>query len=61
MLTHLDVLGPAVEVRLEPGQWRSCHSEENLVADCVERCRQVKTDQDGDLLVAGSRIQTVQQ
>ena len=67
MLPHLDELGPAFEIGLQPAERNFRHSELELqeikkkpVVDGVERRRQVEADQDGDLLVVGRREDSVQ-
>ena len=67
MLAHLDELGPAFEIGLQPAERYFRHPElklqaieEELVVDGVKGCRQVKADQDSDLLVVGRREDSVQ-
>ena len=67
MLAHLDELGPALDIGLQPVQRDFRHSElqtqaigEELVVDGVEGRRQVKADQDSDLLVVGRREDSIQ-
>jgi len=63
---HLDELGPALEIGLQPVERYFHHSElepameEEPVVDGVEGRRQVEADQDSDLLVVGRREDTVQ-
>jgi len=58
VLAHLNELGPAFEIGLQPAERYFRHSdlelqaiEEEPVVDGVEGCRQVEADQDSDLLV----------
>ena len=67
MLAHLDELGPAFEIGLQPAERYFRHSnfepqaiKEEPVVDGVEGCRQVQADQDSDLLVVGRREDSVQ-
>ena len=67
MLAYLDELGPAFEIELQPAERYFRHSEleqqaieEEPVVDVVEGRRQVKADQDSDLLVVGRREDSVQ-
>ena len=67
MLVHLDELGPAFEIGLQPAEryFRHCELEpqaieDEPVVDGVEDCRQVEADQDIDLLVIGRREDSVQ-
>jgi len=67
VLAHLDELGPAFEIGLQPAERYFGHSElepqaieEEPVVDGVERRRQVEADQDSDLLVIGRREDSVQ-
>ena len=53
---HLDELGPAFEIGLQPAERYFRYSElepidEEPVVDGVESCRQVEADQDSDLFV----------
>jgi len=59
---HLDELGPAFEIGLQPAERYFRHSElepqaieEKPVVDGVESRRQVEADRDSDLLVVGRR------
>ena len=68
MLAHLDELGPAFEIGLQPAERYFRHSElepqaieEKPVVDSVESRRQVEADQDSDLLVIGRREYSVQE
>jgi len=67
VLAHLDELGPAFEIGLQPADRYFRHSElepqaieEEPVVDGVESCRQVEADQDSDLLIIGRREDSVQ-
>jgi len=67
MPTHLDELGPTVEVGPEPDERYSCHSElglqtikKNLMVDCVKSCRQVEAYEYSDLLVVSRRVHSVE-
>jgi len=67
VLAHLDELGPAFEIGLQPAERYFHHPElklqaieEELVVDGVRGCRQVEADQDSDLLVVGRREDSVQ-
>ena len=67
MLAHLDELGLAFEIGLQPAEWYFRHSElepqaieEEPVVDGVESRRQVEADQDSDLLIIGRREDSVQ-
>ena len=67
MLAHLDELGPAFEIGLQPAERYFRHSElepqaieEEPVVDSVESRRQVEADQDSDLLVIGRCEDSVQ-
>jgi len=67
MLAHLDELGPAFEIGLKLAERYFRHSElepqaieEEPVVDGVEGRRQVKADQDSDLLVVGRRDDSIQ-
>jgi len=62
LLAHLDKLGPAFEIGLQPAERYFRNSElepqaieEEPVVDGVESRRQVEADQDNDLLVVGGR------
>ena len=62
VLAHLDELGPAFEIGLQPAEWYLHHSElepqaieEEPVVDGVESGRQIKANQD-----VGRRKDTVQ-
>jgi len=66
VLAHLNELGPAFEIGLQPAEQYFRHSElepqaiEEPVVDGVEGRRQVEADQDSDLLVVGGREDSVQ-
>jgi len=67
VLAHLNELGPAFEIGLQPAEQYFRHSElepqaieEEPVVDGVEGRRQVEADQDSDLLVVGRREDSVQ-
>jgi len=66
VLAHLDELGPAFEIGLQPAERYFRYSElepqaiEEPVVDCVEGRRQVEANQDSDLLVIGRREDSVQ-
>ena len=67
MLAHLDELGPAFEIGLQPAERYFRHSElepqaieEEPVVDGVESRLQVEAHQDSDLLVIGRREDSVQ-
>jgi len=67
VLAHLDELGPAFEIGLQPAKRYFRHSalepqaiEEEPVFDGVKGRRQVKADQDSDLLVIGRREDSIQ-
>jgi len=62
VLAHLDELGPAFEIGLQTAERYFRHSElepqaieEEPMVDSVKGRRQVKADQDSDLLVVGRR------
>ena len=58
MLAHLDELGPAFEIRLQPAKRYFRHSE--LEPQAIDEEPVVETDQDNDLLVIGRREDSVQ-
>ena len=67
MLAHLDELGLAFEIGLQPAERYFRHSElepqaieEEPVVDGVESRLQVEADQDSDLLIIGRREDSVQ-
>jgi len=67
VLAHLDELGPAFEIGLQPAERYFRHSElepqaieEEPVVDGIKGRRQVKADQDSDLLVVGRREDSIQ-
>jgi len=67
VLAHLDELGPAFEIGLQPVEQYFRHSElepqaikEEPVVDVVKGRRQVKANQDGDLLFIGRRKDSIQ-
>jgi len=67
VLAHLDELGTAFEIGLQPAERYFRHSElnpqaieEEPVVDGVEGRRQVEADQDNDLLVVGRREDSAQ-
>jgi len=67
VLAHLDELGPAFEIGLQPAERYFRHSElepqaieEEPVVDGVESRRRVEADQDSDLLIIGRREDSVQ-
>jgi len=67
VLAHLDELGPAFEIGLQPAERYFHHSElephaikEEPVVDGVKGRRQVKADQDSDLLFIGRREDSIQ-
>jgi len=64
MLAHLDELGPAFEIGLQPAERYFRHSElepqaieEEPVVDGVKGRRHVEADQYSDLLVVGQDLQ----
>jgi len=67
VLAHLDKLRPAFEIGLQPAERYYRHSElepqaieKEPVVDGVKGRRQVKADQDSDLLFIGRRKDSIQ-
>jgi len=67
VLAHLDELGPAFDIGLQPLERYFRHSElktqaieEEPVVDGVKGRRQVEADQDSDLLVVSRREDSIQ-
>jgi len=67
MLSHLNVLRPTVQIRLDPRYGSPRYAKLCLqplcrcrVADRVEGCRQVETNQYCDLLVVSSSVDALE-